>query len=168
MAASELLVGYYLSPIGKIRITSSEYEITSLQFLQEYEAEGNSTDQCKLIEECRTQLKGYFEGSLMAFDLPVAPNGTEFQRTVWDLLQKIPYGKTKSYAQMANDLGNPKVIRAAATANGANPIAIVIPCHRVIGSDGNLVGYAGGLWRKDWLLKHEAHFSGNQRQLEIF
>lgn len=103
-----------------------------------------------------TQLQEYFEGSRTHFDIKLDPEGTTFQKKVWAQLQTIPYGKTVSYQKMANDLGDPKVIRAAASANGKNPISIVIPCHRVIGSDGSLTGYAGGLHRKKWLLEHES------------
>lgn len=102
------------------------------------------------------QLTEYFEGKRTHFDLKLNPEGTEFQKKVWKKLQEIPFGKTISYQQIANQLGDPKVIRAAASANGKNPIAIIIPCHRVIGSDGSLTGYAGGLHRKKWLLEHES------------
>ncbi len=103
-----------------------------------------------------TQLQEYFEGNRTHFDIKLDPEGTIFQKKVWAQLQTIPYGKTVSYQKIANDLGDPKVIRAAASANGKNPISIVIPCHRVIGSDGSLTGYAGGLHRKKWLLEHES------------
>ena len=109
------------------------------------------------------QFEEYFEGKRTQFDLKLAPKGTEFQKKVWNQLQEIQYGKTMTYQQMANQLGDPKVIRAAASANGKNPISIVIPCHRVIGSDGSLTGYAGGLHRKKWLLEHES--PSNQQSL---
>lgn len=102
-----------------------------------------------------SQLQEYFEGKRQEFSLTLSPEGTDFQKRVWKQLQAIPFGKTTSYQQMANQLGDPKVIRAAASANGKNPISIIIPCHRVIGSDGSLTGYAGGLHRKKWLLEHE-------------
>jgi methylated-DNA-[protein]-cysteine S-methyltransferase len=108
------------------------------------------------IESTVKQFEEYFEGKRTQFDLKLAPEGTEFQKKVWKQLQEIQFGKTLTYQQMANQLGNPKVIRAAASANGRNPISIVIPCHRVIGSDGSLTGYAGGLHRKKWLLEHES------------
>lgn len=104
---------------------------------------------------CVTQLEAYFEGSLQQFDVPLAPQGTEFQRRVWNKLLKIPFGQTQTYLQMARQLGDEKCIRAAASANGKNPLWIVAPCHRVIGTDGSLTGYARGLWRKKWLLDHE-------------
>lgn len=102
------------------------------------------------------QLNEYFEGTRLSFDLQLSPSGTDFQKKVWRKLEEIPFGKTKTYQQIANELGDPKVIRAAASANGKNPISIIIPCHRVIGSDGSLTGYAGGLHRKQWLLEHES------------
>ena len=98
----------------------------------------------------------YFTKKRTVFELKLAPQGTVFQTKVWSALQNIPFGKTASYSDMAKTLGDPKVIRAAASANGKNPIWIVIPCHRVIGSDGSLTGYAGGIWRKKWLLEHES------------
>jgi methylated-DNA-[protein]-cysteine S-methyltransferase len=108
-----------------------------------------------LLKEAVAQLKEYFDGKRTQFSLPMNPDGTDFQKRVWQELKEIPFGKTKSYQEIANQLGDPKVIRAAASANGKNPIAIIIPCHRVIGSDGSLTGYAGGLHRKRWLLDHE-------------
>lgn len=120
------------------------------------------------MKECAEQLKAYFAGNLRIFSLQLEAQGTEFQESVWKSLFRIPFGETLTYAQMATVLGNPKVIRAAASANGANPIAIVIPCHRVMGSDGKLVGYSGGLWRKEWLLRHESNTAGTKKQLEIF
>lgn len=108
------------------------------------------------LREAVAQLQEYFEGKRQKFSLKLSPEGTDFQKRVWKQLQEIPFGKTTSYQQMANTLGDPKVIRAAASANGKNPISIIIPCHRVIGSDGSLTGYAGGLHRKKWLLEFES------------
>ena len=99
--------------------------------------------------------KEYFEGNRTEFQFEMNPKGTDFQKKVWQELLKISYGKTESYQKITNKLGDPKAIRAVANANGKNPLWIVIPCHRVIGSDGSLTGYAGGLWRKKWLLNHE-------------
>ena len=101
------------------------------------------------------QLNEYFSGLRTAFDLPIKPKGTPFQQKVWKALCEIPFGKTISYLDLAKQLGDPKAIRAVASANGKNPLWIIIPCHRVIGSDGSLTGYAGGLRRKEWLLRHE-------------
>jgi len=107
------------------------------------------------IDRVEKQLNEYFEGSRKDFDLPLAVPGTEFQQKAWDALNKIPYGRTRSYKQQADAVGNVKAVRAVARANGENRIAIIIPCHRVIGSDGSIVGYGGGIHRKQWLLKHE-------------
>jgi methylated-DNA-[protein]-cysteine S-methyltransferase len=97
----------------------------------------------------------YFEGSRKEFQLPLAPEGTDFQKRVWSELLNIPYGATCSYLDVARALGDANAIRAVGAANGRNPISIIIPCHRVIGADGSLTGYGGGLWRKEWLLRHE-------------
>ncbi|SEL74365.1 methylated-DNA-[protein]-cysteine S-methyltransferase [Parapedobacter koreensis] len=104
------------------------------------------------------QLREYFAGKRSAFDLPLDFKGTDFQRRVWLALLDIPFGKTCSYLELAKKLGDVKAIRAVAAANGQNPFWIVVPCHRVIGSDGSLIGYAGGLWRKKWLLEHESPY----------
>ncbi len=101
------------------------------------------------------QLEAYFKGELKDFQLKINPAGTEFQKRVWQALMQIPYGTTTSYLQLARQLGDVKAIRAVAAANGKNPLWIVVPCHRVIGTNGSLTGYAGGLWRKQWLLNHE-------------
>ncbi len=108
------------------------------------------------LQKALQQLSEYFKGDRQIFNIPLNPKGTEFQQKVWKELQNVSFGKTASYQQIANALGDPKVIRAAASANGKNPISIIIPCHRVIGSDGSLTGYAGGLHRKKWLLQHES------------
>jgi methylated-DNA-[protein]-cysteine S-methyltransferase len=142
----------FQSPLGSIEITGSNGVVFSVSFLDEEKPQGKIPASLK---PCVTQLEEYFSGKRKKFDLPLQPNGTTFQRHVWDELLKIPFGKTISYMQMARQLGDEKSIRAAASANGKNPIGIIIPCHRVIGSNSELVGYAGGLWRKQWLLDHE-------------
>ena len=106
------------------------------------------------------QLRAYFAGELREFSLPLAPGGTEFQRKVWSALTRIPYGRTTSYAAIARDIGTPRGVRAVGLANGRNPISLIVPCHRVIGSDGSLTGYGGGIERKKWLLAHEERFAG--------
>jgi methylated-DNA-[protein]-cysteine S-methyltransferase len=108
-----------------------------------------------VLQEAVTQIQDYFEGKRTTFALKLNPTGTAFQLKVWDELNKIPFGKTMSYHELSIKLGDVKAIRAVANANGKNPLWIVTPCHRVIGSDGSLTGYAGGLWRKKWLLEHE-------------
>ena len=116
----------------------------------------------------KRQLKEYFKGKRKEFSLQMLTPGTEFQQSVWKELLKIPYGSTRSYQEQADMLKNPLSVRAVAQANGANRIAIIIPCHRVIGSDGHLVGYGGGLERKKWLLDHEKKFSGKPVDLDLF
>jgi methylated-DNA-[protein]-cysteine S-methyltransferase len=143
------------TPLGPVRITSSGTAITSVLFLDE-DAEPSETPNDPLLLECARQLEAYFSGTLTQFDLPLAPAGTAFQQRVWEMLQQVPYGRTSAYGELAQRLGDAKLTRAVGSANGSNPIAIIIPCHRIIGADGSLTGYAGGLWRKQWLLRHES------------
>lgn len=142
------------TPVGVLEVKGSEEGISSVLFstLEETEVSQKIPQE---LEEAVLQLQEYFKGKRREFSLKLSPEGTDFQKRVWVQLQEIPFGKTTSYQQMANTLGDPKVIRAAASANGKNPISIIIPCHRVIGSDGSLTGYAGGLHRKKWLLEFE-------------
>lgn len=153
---TELHYTYYESPIGLLKIGGTDNYIGEVSFIDNQEqlvhGEPGITE---LMHECTEQLIEYFHGTRRDFDIPVHQDGTEFQRRVWSELLEIPYGKTISYMDMAKRLGDPKVIRAAATTNGKNKIGIIVPCHRVIGSDKSLTGYAGGLWRKKWLLQHE-------------
>ncbi len=142
------------TPLGMAIITADKEGVTSVSVTQETEKNTNE-NLPDFLKNARMQLQEYFEGKRTTFDLALNPSGTDFQKKVWDELLKIPFGKTVSYLDIAKRLGDPKCIRAAATANGKNPLWIVIPCHRVIGSDGSLTGYAGGLWRKKWLLDHE-------------
>jgi methylated-DNA-[protein]-cysteine S-methyltransferase len=141
------------SPIGFINIEYSERGISSLVFIDGPEMESPSNEmESRLIQ----QLDEYFNKKREIFDLPLDLQGTDFQKRVWNELLKIPFGKTISYKELSLRLGDIKAIRAVAAANGANPVSIIVPCHRVIGSDGSLTGYAGGLWRKRWLLEHES------------
>ena len=142
------------SPIGKIKIEGDELGIVSIAFLDSEDMDISEHVPSE-FEEVISQLQQYFNGERKNFSIKMALKGTDFQKRVWNELIKIPFGSTLSYQQIANQLGDPKVIRAAASANGKNPISIIIPCHRVIGSDGSLTGYAGGLQRKKWLLEHE-------------
>ena len=143
----------YRSPIGLIELTATEAALTSLNFV---EAVTDATPLTPpLLRDATRQLDEYFNGSRRNFDLPLAPTGTDFQQQVWQQLLTIPFGRTTSYIEIARTIGNEKAVRAVGAANGQNPISIIIPCHRVIGSDGQLVGYGGGLWRKKWLLEHE-------------
>jgi methylated-DNA-[protein]-cysteine S-methyltransferase len=141
------------SPLGTIVISANDDGITSVVF--DEAADRKSTETFWMLDKAADQLFEYFAGKREEFDLPLAPAGTDFQRRVWSELQHIPYGKTVSYLDISKSVGDPKAIRAVGLANGRDPVAIVIPCHRVIGSDGSLTGYAGGLWRKEWLLRHE-------------
>ena len=143
------------TPIGFIEINGDKDGLVSVIFLDSEDCTVSVSIPGELIDAVE-QLQEYFEGKRNEFSLKLSPEGTDFQKRVWKQLQEIPFGKTLSYQQMANQLGDPKVIRAAASANGKNPISIIIPCHRVIGSDGSLTGYAGGLHRKKWLLQHES------------
>lgn len=148
----------YHSPIGKIKITADEHCITELIFLEEadlfeiYEPDENLP---AVMHQCVDELIEYFAGKRRSFTVPINQTGTDFQQKVWKELYEIPYGKTISYADLAKQLGDPKCIRAAAAANGKNKIAIIVPCHRIIGTDQSLVGYAWGKARKRWLLQHE-------------
>jgi methylated-DNA-[protein]-cysteine S-methyltransferase len=126
--------------------------ITSVEFVEEAREEERPGS---VVEEAIRQLSAYFEGTRRDFDLPISPQGTEFQQLVWQHLLHIPYGQIISYQDLAKAIGKPEAIRAVGAANGQNPISVVVPCHRVLGSDGSLTGYGGGLWRKEWLLKHE-------------
>lgn len=160
------LKAYYNSPIGLIEISGTDKSITSIYFVDEV---SNSQFKPNLyLDNCAKQLDEYFNGTRKEFDLELTPEGTDFQKKVWNELQNIKYGETKSYLQISRLLGDVSAIRAVANANGQNKISIVIPCHRVIGSDGSLTGYAGGLWRKKWLLQHEQKFSGGEMQIELF
>ncbi len=145
---------YIQTPLGTACISGNEDGITDISVIKEEEASTQENIPSHL-KDAVTQLQEYFEGVRTDFDLVLNPSGTDFQKKVWAELLTIPFGKTASYLDIAKRLGDPKSIRAAATANGKNPLWIVVPCHRVIGSDGSLTGYAGGLWRKKWLLDHE-------------
>ena len=149
---------YYQSPVGLLRISGTDQYLSEVHFVdseEEAAAAAGTTDLPRMAIMATEQLIEYFQGQRRIFDIPVSQDGTEFQLKVWNELMNIPYGKTNSYLDMARRLGDPKMIRAAASANGRNHVAIIVPCHRVIGSNGELVGYAGGLWRKKWLLALE-------------
>lgn len=141
------------TPLGYTKIEGSHEGLTSISVLESQEKESLVIPQ--VLEDAVYQLREYFEGSRQKFDLRLNPEGTEFQKRVWKALLDVPYGKTVSYWDLSNILGDVKAIRAVAAANGKNPLWIVIPCHRIIGSDGSLTGYAGGIHRKKWLLDHE-------------
>ncbi|MGH2666597.1 methylated-DNA--[protein]-cysteine S-methyltransferase [Flavobacterium sp.] len=140
------------SPLGITKIEGDENGISVISVLSEGEVTAKIPSELK---EAVTQLQDYFDGKRTDFNFKLNPKGTAFQQKVWQELLKIPFGKTMSYMDLSKKLGDVKAIRAVASANGKNPLWIVVPCHRVIGSDGSLTGYAGGLWRKKWLLEHE-------------
>lgn len=141
------------TPLGTAEITGDSEGISEIKILDE-DQESNSEVPTELAEAVH-QLQEYFEGNRQEFSLNLNPAGTDFQKKVWKALEEIPFGQTTSYLELSKKLGDVKAIRAVASANGKNPLWIVIPCHRVIGTDGSLTGYAGGLHRKKWLLEHE-------------
>ena len=162
MLSKPLLQFDFNSPIGVVRITGDDELIHGIEFLDSDNCTAKS--ESPAIEKCIRQLDEYCSGSRKEFSVPVKLDGSDFQKRIWNLLMKIPYGQTISYLELAVRAGNRNVIRAAGHANGANKLPIIIPCHRVIGSNGNLIGYAGGLWRKEWLLRLER----NESQPELF
>jgi methylated-DNA-[protein]-cysteine S-methyltransferase len=144
------------SPVGDILLTERDDALTGLYLPAEQRApEPGSEEGGAFLDDVRDQLGAYFAGDRQTFDIALAPDGTAWQRRVWDELGRIPYGGTITYAELARRAGNPTAIRAAGAANGRNPVSIVIPCHRVVGTDGRLTGYSGGLDAKRWLLDHE-------------
>jgi len=158
---------YLKSPIGIIKLTATDDAITSILF--EFDASKKEREKPnEILLECKKQLHEYFSGRRKKFELPLKLVGTGFQKSVWETLQKIPYGKTVSYLDVAKAIENPKAVRAVGMANNKNRIPIIIPCHRVIGEDGKLTGYAGGIWRKGWLLEHEEEYSGKDKQVDMF
>src|SRR5690606_14834165 len=148
-------IAFIKTPIGVLEIKGNSEGWVSVLF-KDSENVVVSEKIPKNLEDSVHQLQEYFEGKRKEFIVKLSPEGTDCQKKVWKQLEGIPFGKTATYQQMATQLGDPKVIRAAASANGKNPISIIIPCHRVIGSDGSLTGYAGGLHRKKWLLEFES------------
>jgi methylated-DNA-[protein]-cysteine S-methyltransferase len=156
------------SPVGPLRIVADDHAILEVSFHGRgtFPASPHpSGEEPEVIGQAMNQIKEYFEGSRREFDFAMSPGGTDFQVKVWNELLRIPYGSTISYLELAKRLGDPKCIRAAASANGKNPIAIVIPCHRVVGSNGDLVGYGGGLPRKKMLLDLEGRLAGGKLTL---
>ena len=150
---------YYKSPLGPIEISGMQDSILSVDFVEDMLPGDADLPFC--LKTCLKQIDEYFSGNRKEFLLKLDPQGTNFQRMVWQQLEKIPYGAVVSYGEIASIIGKPKAFRAVGSANGRNPIAIIIPCHRVVGSDGSLTGYGGGIWRKEWLLKHEKGYQPN-------
>ncbi|HAW77550.1 MAG TPA: cysteine methyltransferase [Alteromonas australica] len=149
---SNFYAGHIQSEQGIVEVTANDSGVTAIAFVSAPTANAQHN---AIVQEACKQLNGYFSGTLTQFDLPLAAKGTPFQHQVWQALGEIKYGDTASYADIANAIGNPKAVRAVGMANGKNPIAIVVPCHRVIGSNNTLTGYAGGLSRKQFLLNLE-------------
>lgn len=145
---------YIQSPLGITLIEGDGEGVSKISVLDDKDIKQSETIPQEL-EEAAQQLQEYFNGTRTDFSFKLNPHGTDFQKKVWNALLEIPFGKTTSYQDLSIKLGDIKAIRAVAGANGKNPLWIVVPCHRVIGSDGSLTGYAGGLWRKKWLLEHE-------------
>jgi O-6-methylguanine DNA methyltransferase len=158
------------TPIGELGIFADEKAIYRIEFLDVIKSENmpkesagkSNVQENELTLVAKQQLAEYFSGSRTDFNLTLAPQGTPFRQQTWQALLQIPYGETRYYSQQAELMNNKKAVRAVGAANGANPIAIVIPCHRVIGKDGSLTGYAGGLHRKEWLLNFEREQTNNQ------
>lgn len=159
----EMPVAYYDSPAGLIEVRADSNVIVSLRFCGEENKKSNHS-MPEVLTDCICQLDEYFKGRRRNFNVPFWQAGTDFQQKVWKALTGIPYGQTVSYADIAQQAGNPKSARAAGTANGQNKIWIIVPCHRVVGSNGSLTGYAGGIERKKWLLAHEAQVSRSSGQ----
>jgi O-6-methylguanine DNA methyltransferase len=140
------------TPLGKMQITANQHAVTSIHFVDTaLKANANA-----ITENAKQQLQEYFAGDRKTFDLPLEATGTDFQKRVWQALTNIDYGETGSYSDIANMINNPKAVRAVGAANGKNPMTIVVPCHRIIGLNGSLTGYASGTKRKAWLLNHES------------
>lgn len=163
---------YYKSPLGTLIIRETDGSVSAVLFANSYKGEKLNEEalsfqppQSSIIAKCITQLDEYFEGKRKSFDLPMMQAGTDFQKSVWAKLMNIPFGRTISYKELSKRIGNLKAIRAVGTTNGNNSICIIVPCHRVIGSNGDLTGYGGDLWRKKWLLDHEAKIENGLQEL---
>lgn len=166
MTSGMLYTSFYQSPLGKLRISGTEHFISEVTFHDKTQkSDSNKKNLPPLMIQCIEQLIQYFQGERRIFELPINQPGTKFQQEVWGLLTSIPFGKSISYMDLAKLTGDAKATRAVANANGKNQIAVIVPCHRVIGSNQDLVGYAGGLWRKKWLLEHEAKIAHGVQML---
>jgi methylated-DNA-[protein]-cysteine S-methyltransferase len=160
---SEIRVAYYESPIGRLEIRGGERGVSAVTFVATPAprvargARGGKGPLPAALDDCLTQLDEYFRGRRRTFSVKLDLGGTAFQNKVWRALRAVRFGKTASYKDIAKAVGNPAATRAVGGANHSNPVSIIVPCHRVVGSDGRLTGYGGGLWRKDWLLRHEGN-----------
>lgn len=155
-------VCHYQSPVGRLKLASNGKGLVVLHFIENDTLPVSETVGCPILQKACKQLDDYFAGTLQEFSLPLALEGTPFRKKVWQALTKISYGKTASYADIAADIGQEKAVRAVGNANHHNPVSIIVPCHRVIGKNGKMVGYAGGLERKEWLLAHEEKMAMRQ------
>lgn len=156
---------YYRSSVGPIKITGHAQGVTGIQFMDKMDRDSKTaSDPIKIT---RQQLDEYFSGHRKTFDVPLLPGGTPFQSVVWEALCRIPFGKVEAYGDVARRINNPAACRAVGRANGQNPIPIIIPCHRVIGKNGTLTGYASGVWRKEKLLAHEGVLIRNGKIVQI-
>ena len=153
----------FKTPVGYLELSSNETALTSVTFVDMVKK--SSAKLPDILLHAKQQLKEYFAGTRKDFNILIAPKGTDFQLKVWNEISKLKYGQTASYLDIAKAIGSPKNARAVGLANGKNPIPIIIPCHRIIGSNGKLTGYAGGIHKKRWLLKHELDFSAKQNLL---
>ena len=143
----------YDTPLGKMEITADNQAVLSIHFVKKTQKMKRNA----ITNIAKTQMLQYFAGDLKEFDMPMASQGTDFQQQVWHALTSVGYGNTCCYSDIASKIKNPKAVRAVGAANGKNPMTIVVPCHRIIGRDGSLTGYAGGMDKKAWLLNHEAN-----------
>jgi methylated-DNA-[protein]-cysteine S-methyltransferase len=160
MPKTEPFTGYYESPIGTIEIAGTEAGVSGLNFVdikEERSVRLKKGPPPGPVAEALVQLEGYFRGDRRAFTVKLDLRGTPFQMRVWAELRRVGFGRTTTYKAIAAAVGRPGATRAVGGANHGNPVSIIVPCHRVVGSDGRLTGYGGGLWRKDWLLRHEGH-----------
>lgn len=150
---------FYSSPVGCLKLTSNEFSLKSIEFVDRIE-DCYASSAPEILKKAGVQIKEYFEGRRFSFNLDLDPEGTPFQKQVWSLVLTVNYGKTKTYNDIAKGIGSTRFCRAVGLANGKNQLPIIIPCHRIIGANGKLVGYSGGLERKKWLLLHEQKWSG--------
>ncbi len=148
-----MYIDYLETPIGWLQLIANEHALLEINFIEKPDENNYSPN--GITSLARKQLQEYFSYERRYFEVPLEPQGSAFQKQVWQALLKIPYGETVNYKQIAQGIKKPKAVRAVGSANGKNPIPIIIPCHRVIAADGQLGGYSAGLWRKNWLLKHE-------------
>ena len=155
--SNSVFYSYLQSPIGLVEISGTTSFVTSVNFVTKKIIESESIP--SVLEQCKIELEEYFSGKRKNFSVNISYEGTEFQKKIWSQLLQIKYGETVSYLHISKQIGDGKAVRAVGHANGKNPIAIIIPCHRVVGADGKLTGYAGGIWRKQWLLELESNIS---------